>query len=139
MNRLLSCSSAVYQRLLFLYPQDLREEFGSEMTLAFADDLQSAWSDGEVTRVLRIWWSALCEIGTVALPGQQSNRYVLVPTLCFLMVAVSEGPLVWVFVQHARLAFQVLPVLLMSLLAGMVGFVVAHFCSRCPLDVVRLD
>jgi len=132
MNRLVRCSSALYERVLFLYPADLRRNFGNEMTLAFTDDLQRAG-------VLRVWWSVLYELLTIALPGQQSNRFVLVPALCFLMVALSQGTMVWVGVQHARLVSQVVPVLLMSVFAAVVGFFVACFCSRCPMTTVRLD
>jgi hypothetical protein len=41
MSRLLRLSSRMYERLVFLYPEDLRREFGDEMALAFADDIEA--------------------------------------------------------------------------------------------------
>ena len=45
----------IYQKLLFLYPEDLRRDFGGEIVLAFADDL-------EETGVIRVWWCALARV-----------------------------------------------------------------------------
>jgi hypothetical protein len=87
MSQLLGLSSRMYERLLFLYPEELRREFGAEMALAFSDDLESAWSDARLAGVAQIWCYALRELLTVALPGQTSNPSVLVPALSFALVS----------------------------------------------------
>ena len=139
MNRLVGWSAALYACLLFLYPRELRWSFGNEMMLAFMDDLEAARREEGAAGVVRVWWWALYELVTVALPGQQTNRYVVVPTLSFLMVALSQGTLILAGAHHARLESQIMPVLIMSLLAAMVAFLATCFCSRCPMTDLRLD
>ena len=58
---------------MFLYPEELRREFGNEIVLAFTEDLEAAWRDGGIPGVIRVWWWALCELLSVALPGQRWN------------------------------------------------------------------
>ena len=91
MNELLVRSAWLYEKLLLLYPEELRREFGAEMALAFSDDLASAWGDARLTGVIQIWWYALREVLTVALPGQRSNPCVLVPALSFALAALTQG------------------------------------------------
>ena len=91
MNELLLRSARLYEKLLLLYPEDLRRHFGAEMVLAFADDMEAAWGDARIAGVLQIWWYALREIITVALPAQTSNPCVLVPALSFLTHCIDSG------------------------------------------------
>jgi hypothetical protein len=146
MSQLLLHSTRLYERLLLLYPEDLRREFGAEMVLAFADDIEAAWGDARVAGVLQIWWYALCEIVTVALPGQRSNPCLLVPALSFLLVAstqsaelylayhqVAHVDALWLF-DSIRFA-----VLLPSLLSACVGFVVTRVYARSSIAALQLD
>jgi len=91
MNIVLLRSLWLYERLLLLYPEDLRRDFGGEMILAFADDLEAAWGDARIAGVMQIWWYALREMLTVALPAQRSNPCVLVPALSFVVVAATQS------------------------------------------------
>ena len=129
----------LYQKLLLLYPQDLRREFGAEMTLAFAEDIKSMGNLG-------VWWCALRELLTVALPGQMSNPCVLVPALSFVFAASTLSAELW-FALHSltRVDFAMLSdrirlaVLLPSCLNALVGFVVTRFYSRSSIAALQLD
>jgi hypothetical protein len=128
----------LYQKLLLLYPQDLRRDFGAEMTLAFAEDIKSMGN-------LRVWWCALRELLTVALPGQRSNPSVIVPALSFCLCALTQSAELWIGShQAARVAYPPLPeaislVILPSLLNGFVALVVTRFYARCSFIMLRLD
>jgi len=146
MNRLVELSTTVYERLLFLYPKELREDFGGEMNLAFADDLEQAWGDARVAGVAQIWWYAISELATVALPGQLSNRYVAVPAVSFLACVATDTALMLIAAilnPHVDtpevLASQWYLVPAVSLINALVSLVVTCFCARCPLTVLRLD
>jgi hypothetical protein len=146
MNRILARSVWLYEKLLLLYPADLRREFGSEMTLIFAEDLQSAWGDARIAGVLQIWWYALRELVTVALPAQRSNPCVLVPALAFAFVVMGQGAgLCFLLSQVTRLETSLLfdairlVVLLPSLLTACVAFIVTRVYARSSIAALRLD
>jgi hypothetical protein len=146
MNHLLTLSSWMYDRLLILYPEDLRRDIGVEMALAFADDLESGWHDARLAGVVQIWWYALRELMTVALPGQTSNPCVLVPVLSFVMAASTLGAEITFAFLHARrwdgsllLDAVLMAVFLPSLLSALVGFIVARLYARCPITSLQLE
>jgi hypothetical protein len=128
----------LYEKLLLLYPEDLRRDFGAEMTLAFADDI-------EIMGVPRVWWCALGELLTVALPGQRSNPSVVVPALSFAVSAVTESAELWIGmhlahgVEHLPLTDSIFVVVLPSLLNAFVAFIVTRFYARCSITVLQLD
>ncbi len=138
MSRAFHLSSWMYERLLFLYPQDLRRDFGNEMVLAFAADLEAGG-------MIRSWWCAARELLTVALPGQSSNPCVLVPALSFALAASTQSAELWVSLHHVtRLDRSMLldsirlAVLLPSVANACVACVVTRFCSRCSINALRL-
>jgi hypothetical protein len=146
MNTLLVRSVRLYERLLLLYPRELRCEFGSEMILAFADDLETAWGDARIAGVAQVWWYALRELLTVALPAQRSNRSVLVPALSFLLAASTQSTELYLaYHQVARVdAFWLLDsirfaVLLPSLLSACVGLIVTRVNARSSIAALHLD
>jgi hypothetical protein len=127
----------LYQKLLLLYPQDLRREFGAEMTLAFAEDIENVGN-------LRVWWCALRELITVALPGQRSNRTVLVPAFSFALAALTQSVELWIGShQTQRVEYPLFDLICLivgpSLLNAFVGFVVTRFYARCSFITLRLD
>ena len=128
----------LYQRLLLLYPQDLRREFGAEMTLAFGEDIQNMG-------YLRVWSCAVRELLTVALPGQSSNRSVLVPAFSFGLCALIQSAELWLGshqagrVEYPPLFDSVVLVIVPSLLNAFVAFVVTRFYARCSFITLRLD
>lgn len=145
MNRLVQCSTLVYEWLLFLYPKELREDFGDEMVLAFADDLEQAWGDARVAGVLQIWWYALYELAMVALPSQWSSRYIVVPASSFFACACSQTMfmVIGAHQEHAdaaaALAAQWPLPLAIGLLNGFVALIVTCLSARCSMTLLRLD
>jgi hypothetical protein len=128
----------LYQKLLLLYPQDLRREFGAEMTLAFAEDIKNMGS-------LRVWWCAMRELLTVALPCQRSNRSVVVPALSFALCALIQTAEIWIGshqlhrVEYPPLPEAILVVIFPALLNGFVAFVVTRFYAHCSFIMLSLD
>jgi hypothetical protein len=108
------------------------------MMLAFAEDIKNMGN-------LPVWWCAIREVLTVALPGQRSNRSVIVPALSFGLCALIQSAELWIGShQAARVAYPPLPeaislVILPSLLNGFVAFVVTRFYARCSFITLRLD
>jgi hypothetical protein len=88
MTNSLPLSSRLYGRLLVLYPDDLRRDYGVEMALAFAEDLDTARRDEGLRGVIRVWRCALCEFLRFALPGHASNPAFRVPAI---LVAFAIG------------------------------------------------
>lgn len=144
MNRLLPVSVRVYEKLLLLYPDDLRRDFGHEMALVFADDLEAAWGDTRIAGFIQIWWYALCELLTIALPAQRSNPCVVAPALAFLMAASTLGAELWLAHHVTRMDRSLLmddirwAVLLPSLANAFVTFVVTRVYRRCSIATLRL-
>jgi hypothetical protein len=145
MNALLIRSVQLYERLLRLYPRELRREFGSEMILAFADDLEAAWSDARIAGVAQIWWYALREMVTVALPGQRSNPSIIVPAWSFAVTALTQSAEVWIGthqgqrVEYPSLLSSILLVVMPSLLNAFVALIVTRFYASRSITVLRLD
>lgn len=145
MNALLIRSVRLYERLLLLYPRELRCEFGSEMILAFADDLEAAWGDARIAGVAQIWWYALCEMVTVALPGQQSNPSIIVPAWSFGVTAVTQSAELWIGthqaqrVEYLSLFNSILLIVMPSLLNACVALIVTRFYATRSITVLRLD
>jgi hypothetical protein len=134
----LQFSTWLYRKLLFLYPEDLRRDFGGEMVWTFVADL-------EERGFMRGWRCAISELLTVALPGQRSNPNVLVPLLSFLVVSSVQSAELWVLIQRvthvaaSELAEAIrLAVLLPSVLSAMVALVVTRFYARCGFTTLRL-
>lgn len=145
MNDLLLRSVRVYQKLLLLYPEDLRRDFGNEMVLAFAEDLQQAWGDARWAGAIQIWWYATRELLTIALPGQRSNPYVLSPAVAFAVAAIAESTLLWLtthpsshFAARPVTGSDLLAVFSVSFLNAITAFVVTCFYARHSMDLVRL-
>ena len=77
----------IYAALLPLYPAELRQAFGADMTAAFAEDLEDAALRRGIAAVVRVWWRAARELVHIALPAQFGKPMVAVPLVIF---AVSE-------------------------------------------------
>jgi hypothetical protein len=127
----------LYEKLLLLYPEDLRREFGAEMALAFAVDI-------EIMGAPLVWWCALRELLTVALPGQMSNRSVVVPALSFALAAFTQSVELWIGMHQAHpveysLADSIVIVVWPSLLNAFVAFVVTRVYANLSITVLRLN
>jgi hypothetical protein len=137
--RLLQFSRWAYRNVLWAYPPDLRRDFGDEMAMIFAADLEDRG-------VIATWRCALVELATVALPGLRSNPCVLVPVLAFAFAASSlsvelgcavhfAGPM-----GAAKLLEQFrLAVFLPSALNAVVALVVTRFYATRAVTTLRLN
>jgi hypothetical protein len=121
-------SLRLYTRLLALYPADLRRDFGAEMALVFADDLETARRDAGMRGVWRVWRVALCECVRFALPELASHAVVRVSAVYFLMsTVVMAGEMYLAFSHHglpttplrAVAAALMMPVMSTPMLAGL--------------------
>ena len=74
-------NSRIYGRLVELYPEDLRREYGDEMIFVFAEELR----DANFARALRVWRNALSEFLRLALPGCWTNRRSACPRFRLLL------------------------------------------------------
>ena len=82
-------SLRIYNRLLALYPEDLRRDYGHEMMLAFAEDLEASRREQGVRGALRVWLSTLSECLRIALPAHASSPAVRVPAISFAFTVLT--------------------------------------------------
>ena len=93
-------SSRVYGRLLRFYPEDLRRDYGADMALFFAEDLENARREAGLRGVIRVWRCALGEFLRFALPGLASHPAVSVPAIWFAFSTVFMSFEVAMLVRH---------------------------------------
>ena len=146
MSGLVNHSVCIYRTLMFLYPEELRREFGNEIVLAFTEDMEAAWRDSGMPGVMRVWWWTLRELLSVAVPGLRSNPFVVVPSLSFALVAIVQGGELCLALHQTRnvqdfMLFDAirLIVLLPSTLSALVGLVVARIAAHCSIVALQLD
>ena len=101
MTHALPLSSRIYARLLVLYPEDLRRDFGAEMALVFAEDLAAARREAGMRGVIRVWRCALGEFVRFALPGHASSPAVSVPAIWFALSSVIMSAEVAMALRHS--------------------------------------
>ncbi len=133
MSRFQKWSLRAYRRLLTLYPEDLRREFGEEMLEEFGCDLQS---DG----LLRAWRIALRETVQIGFPEWCQNPAVAVPILSAAFALLSQTPLFIVALRKADplvLADVLAALSLQSVITALTAFVAVY---RWKHDrYIRLD
>jgi hypothetical protein len=105
----LDISRTVYERSLVCYPKDLRDDFGSEMMEVFDEQVSDAYSSGGYVGILRVWFSAMREIVTVALPGRFAERAIPI-----VAVTVTSAFMLW--------------------FASYIGYVMEKACSGCATN-----
>ena len=101
MTTALPLSSRIYGRLLVLYPEELRRDFGAEMALVFADDLQAARREAGLRGALRVWRCALGEFVRLALPACASSPAVRVPAITFALFTTLMTGEMGLAIRHA--------------------------------------
>ena len=92
MTNAVPLSLRIYGRLLFLYPEDLRRDYGVEMALVFAEDLDTARREAGMGGVIRVWRCALSEFLRFALPGCASSPAVRVPAISLALFLAMMSP-----------------------------------------------
>jgi hypothetical protein len=142
MTNALPLSSRIYNRLLVLYPEDLRREFGADMALVFADDLDSARREAGLRGVIRVWRCALGEFFRFALPGFASSPAVRVSGISLaLFTAMMSGVMTLALSQSLKpptLVYAIRVALLMPLFSTPLIFLVS-VCVCRGSAVVSLD
>lgn len=133
MTRFVSASAAVYRRLLRLCPRELRDEYGNEMTLVFADDLADSWERSGPTAAFRLCVHAAAELAGLALSNALSIHGLLTAIIasaltmfCFtleLAAARAHGPTP---ISTAPAYVSVIVVLIPGLAAALVAFIAAR-------------
>ncbi len=98
---LLPLSSRIYRRLLVLYPEDLRRDYGADMAFVFAEDLEAARREAGLRGVVRVWRCALCEFFRFALPDHASSPAVSVPAIWFALSSIIMSAEVALALRHS--------------------------------------
>lgn len=91
MTRLVRWSAAIYSRLLYVCPEELRRDFGPEMTLVFTDDLTDSWQEAGMPGFVRAWRCAAVDLLQTGAPAAFRAPAILVPLLCCGATAICFG------------------------------------------------
>jgi hypothetical protein len=139
MSILLSFSVRVYAVMLFLYPAELRRDFGAEILDVFREDLNNSSFYGGVPGIASVWGCALREFFRIALPAYAENRRVAVPSILFaLNETILTIPQKLIFTHQLSLQFILATALWPSLIAALTALVVVILGQQCPLFPLRL-
>ena len=84
MTEALRKSCLLYNVLLFAYPRDFRQRFGSEMLTTFSEQMCSEWKRSGLVGIVQVWRSAVWELLSVAVPLQLRSSIVVAMALSFL-------------------------------------------------------
>ena len=101
MTRFFRWSLMAYRRLLMLYPEDLRRDFGAEMLEAFEDDLSVACAAHNIRGSIRVWRMALRETIQIGFPAWLQNPAVVVPAIATAIALVTQSPLLILTIRKA--------------------------------------
>jgi hypothetical protein len=128
MTRFLHLSVRAYRKLLILYPEDLRRDFGADMLEAFAHDLSAEGA-------FRVWRIALRELIRIGLPGWLQSPAVTVPGLSAATVIVSQSPLLIMSFRHggATPLNTLVAFTIEAALSALTSFVAVHRWKRAGL------
>jgi hypothetical protein len=136
MTPALPMSSRIYDRLLSLYPDDLRRDHGAEMALLFADDLDAARREEGLHGVIRVWRYAIAEFFRLALPGLLASPAVRVSLIALaVFIAAAFGRVV---VARHHTSILGVALFLPSLATPAVALLVVWSCresSAVPLSL----
>jgi hypothetical protein len=142
MTRFLCWSLRAYRRLLMLYPEDLRRDFGAEMLEAFEDDLSAECTAQSIGGAIRVWRIALRETIQIGLPAWLQNPAVAVPAISAAMYIVTQSSLILIIRRATRLNLRpadatpldtLFAVALGAALTALTSFVAVHRWKRASL------
>lgn len=136
----LNWSLRAYERLLLLYPENLRRDFAPDMLEAFAEDLGAARG---TAGALRLWRGVLREVLHIAVPAWFEMPAVVVPVLSAVLVVASQSPLM---VRAARLqptgptdlADALVAVGIEAVVSALTSFVAIYRWKRARLVTLRI-
>jgi len=118
------------------------------MALVFADDVAGAWRAGRVVGVTRVWWCALREVLTIALPSQRMNPCILVPAASFAISATMRGAVLIFALHHPPSGAGAYEPLLTEAIStivfwpsvgmALIALVVSRISTRCSITSLQL-
>lgn len=132
MTRFVRLNSRMYASLLYLYPRDLRREFGDEMLFAFLSELRDRGA-------LKVWLCAVSEAVRIGIPGHREDPRVAVPVFTFtLNLALSSLSSVVGHTRESGVPFpvtaQLFGYLLLAVITALVSYVVVRLSeSNAPI------
>ncbi|HEU5020947.1 MAG TPA: hypothetical protein VFT60_03625 [Bryobacteraceae bacterium] len=130
-------NARIYGMLLRLYPAELRRDFGAEMIEVFLEDLASG-------RPARVWWCSIRELFRIALPAAFSQRYVLVPAMLYLLMALDFGSIMMFAPRDVRsplfhsAAESILLLIFPGLASAAIAFVALYVGDRAVPEPLSL-
>jgi hypothetical protein len=101
MTRFFRWSLKAYRRLLTLYPEDLRREFGAEILEAFEDDLSAECAARSIGGAIRVWRIALDETIRIGFPAWRQNPALAVSAISTALAMVTQSPLLILSIRRA--------------------------------------
>jgi hypothetical protein len=84
-------NARIYSMLLSLYPAELREDFGAEMTQVFLDDLEDSVLTRGFLGVVCVWRRTLKELLAIALSAFATKREIAVPLIMYALQEIYIG------------------------------------------------
>jgi hypothetical protein len=142
MTRFLRWSLTAYRRLLMLYPEDLRRDFGAEMAEAFEDDLSAECTAQSIRGIIRVWRIALRETIQIGLPVWLQNPAVAVPAISTAMYILTQSSVILIIRRATRLNLPpgdatpldtLFTLALFAALTALTSFVAVHRWKRASL------
>ena len=70
MPKSVALSERIYRKMLRLYPEAHRREFGEPMAQLFRDQCRDAWGDGSYGGLAKLWLNTLPDLGKTSLVEQ---------------------------------------------------------------------
>jgi hypothetical protein len=126
------CSISLYSILLSLYPAELRNRFGAEMTQVFLEDLDESYAARGFFGASGVWFRSLKELLRIALPACAARREVTVAFITYILMEIYLGGIMLLARGDPR---AVLPksmeqMIVLGLVAGLVPASIAFIALR---------
>ena len=137
MSRFVTTAAGGYRRLLRLCPNELRAEFGDEMTLVFADDLADSLARGGPTAAFRLCCRAGAELAhlgvlnALSIHGLLTSLIVSALTMaCFIaeltLARMNSTTRTNIAPTHLLIVLALIP----SIAAAFIAFIAARLGLR---------
>jgi hypothetical protein len=142
MTRFFRWSLMVYRRVLTLYPEDLRREFGAEILEAFEDDLSAACAAHSIRGAIRVWRIALDETMRIGFPAWRQNPALAVSAISAALAMVTQSPLLIMTAlrkEDATPLYALSAIAIGAAITALTSFVAVHRWKRASLISLRLD
>ena len=99
MERIIHVSVGVYQRLVLVYPRELRARFSTDMAEVFEDQLHDASAQRGAAGIVVLWCCALVEFITVGVPERLKSNLIIAGGLSLVLSSL----ITWFFLRAVGL------------------------------------